>query len=213
MGDLSLCEALFFLGHDPFTGRARIRRDVLDIGLSAAALADLLFDERITLHHGTVVLISRFATGEPIADRALARIMAEQAPHGVRDWVEHIAETIYDTVVETLTVRELVTAKEKRGIFRHSLHYQPADLRIASTPRAAIRTAMIENNRCTPAVATLASIAWSVGVDDFGEPEMSRKHSAGWVDRVKNALTHPFGGLVSGTDAAVAAKVYGGGRG
>ncbi|ONI70641.1 hypothetical protein ALI144C_49400 [Actinosynnema sp. ALI-1.44] len=213
LGDLSLCEALFFLGHDPFSGRARIRRGVLELGLSAAALADLLFDERITLDHGTVVLISRVTTGEPIADRTLAGIMSEQSPHGVRDWVEHIAETIYDIVVETLTVRELVSVTEKRGMFRHSLHYQPTDLRIASAPRAAIRAAMIENDRCAPPVATLALIAWSIGIDDIGEPETSRKHSAEWVLRVKNTLVSPFSGLVCGTDAAVAATVYGGSRG
>nr|CEL16993.1 hypothetical protein [Kibdelosporangium sp. MJ126-NF4]CTQ91778.1 hypothetical protein [Kibdelosporangium sp. MJ126-NF4] len=213
MGDLSLSESLFFLGHDPFTGRAAIRRDILDIGLSAAALADLLFDERITLRHGTVVLTSRYTTGEPIADRTLTQIIEEKDQHGVRDWVEHIAETIYDTVVENLTVRELVIAKEKRGMFRHSLHYQPVDLRVASAPRATIRAAVMGKGPYGLPIAALALIAWGVGIDDICEPEMSRKHSAEWVIRAKNALVHPLSGLISGAEAAVAAAVYGGRRG
>ncbi|MCE7001242.1 GPP34 family phosphoprotein [Kibdelosporangium philippinense] len=212
LNGLSLCESLFFLGHDPFNGKARIRGGLLDIGLSATILADLLFDERITLDHGTVVLISRYATGEPIADRMLARIMAETEQHGIRDWVEHLADGIFDTVVENLTVRELVTPKEKRGMFRHSLHYQPADLRTASAPRAMIRSAMLGQNRCDLPTATLAVLAWTVGLDDICEPELSRKQSTDWIERVKSVIVQPFRGLVSGTDAAVAAAVYGGNR-
>lgn len=213
LGDLSLCECLFFLGHDPFSGRARVRRGIFDIGLSAAALADLAFDERITFDHGTVVSTSRYATGEPIADRALTLIIAEPARHGVRDWVEHLAETIYDIVVETLTVRGLVTAKEKRGMFRHSLHYQPTDLRTASAPRAAVRAAMTGAARWHLPTATLALLAWSVGIDDAGEPEMSRKHRTDWIERTKRSITAPVADLVRGADAAVAAAVYGGSRG
>ncbi|WP_051793465.1 GPP34 family phosphoprotein [Kibdelosporangium aridum] len=212
LNGLSLCESLFFLGHDPFTGKARIRGGLLDIGLSAAILADLLFDERITLDHGSVVLISRYATGEPIADRMLARLLAETEQHGIRDWVEHLADGIFDIVVENLTVRELVTPVEKRGMFKHSLHYQPADLRIASSPRASIRSAMLGTSRCDLPVATLALIAWTVGLDDICEPELSRKQIMDWVDRVKSVIVQPFRGLISGTDAAVAAAVYGGNR-
>jgi hypothetical protein len=212
LNGLSLCESLFFLGHDPFTGKVRIRGDILDIGLSAAILADLLFDERITLDHGTVVLISRYATGEPISDRMLARIIAETEQHGIRDWVEHLADGIFDTVVENLTVRELVTPKEKRGMFRHSLHYQPADLRVASGPRATIRSAMLGTTRCDLPTATLALLAWTVGLDDICQPELSRKQTMDWVDRVKGVLVQPFNWLISGTDSAVAAAVYGGNR-
>jgi hypothetical protein len=211
-GDLSLCECLFFLGHDPFTGRLRIRRDILDIGLSGAALADLLFDERITLDHGTVILVSRYATGEAIADRTLAHIMGETDQHGVRDWVEHLKSATYDAVVENLTVRELVTPKEKRGMFKLSLHYQPSDLRTASAPRAILRTAMLGKTNCDLPTATLALLAWAIGLDDICEPQLSRKQVMDWVERVKSVIVEPIAGLITGVDAAVAATVYGGNR-
>ncbi|MBP2324109.1 hypothetical protein JOF56_004494 [Kibdelosporangium banguiense] len=212
LGDLSLCECLYFLGHDPFSGRPRIRRDILDIGLSGAALGDLLFDERITLDHGTVVLVSRYATGDAIADRTLAHIMGETDQHGIRDWVEHLRSGTYDTVVENLTVRELVTPKEKRGMFKLSLHYQPSDLRAASAPRAILRTAMLGNADCDVPTATLALLAWAIGLDDICQPELSRKQVMAWVERVKSRLAEPVAGLIAGVDAAVAAAVYGGNR-
>jgi hypothetical protein len=212
LGGLSLCECLFFLGHDPFNGKARVRRDVLTTGLAGAALADLLFDERITLDHGTVVLVSRSPTGEPIADRMLSQIMGETERHGVRDWVEHLRSGIFDIVVENLTVRQLLIQTEKRGMFRLSLHYQPTDLRVASAARAALRTTMLGRPEFDLPTVTLALLAWAVGLDDMCEPELNRKQVTEWIGRVRNTLAEPISGLIAGVENTVAATVYGGNR-
>ncbi|MFD1047795.1 GPP34 family phosphoprotein [Kibdelosporangium lantanae] len=82
LGDLSLSENLFFLGHDPFTGKPRVRQDILDIGLAGAALADLVLDERVALDNGVVVLRNRYATGDPLTDRVLTMIAREAGRHG-----------------------------------------------------------------------------------------------------------------------------------
>jgi hypothetical protein len=213
LGDLSLCECLFFLGHDPFTGKPRIRQDILDIGLAGAVLGDLLFDERITFDHGTVVLTSRYTTGDPVTDRMLALIMGEPAQHGVRDWVEHLRDKISPSITESLTDRRLVTPKENRGLLRRSIQYPPADLRTASAPRARIRTAMLGRANCDLATATLALLAWSLGLDDICEPDLTRKQMTEWIDRVKSMIIEPAASLISGVDAAIAATVYGGNRG
>jgi Golgi phosphoprotein 3 (GPP34) len=213
LGDLSLAESLFFLGHDPFTGKARIRQDILEIGLAGAVLGDLLFDERITLDHGTVVLTSRYATGDGLADRTLALIMAETAQHGVRDWAEHLRDDIATRVAQHLAERELLTPKENRGMFRRTVQYLPADLRTASAPRARIRTAMLGRSDTVLPTATLALLAWSTGLDDICEPELTRKQMADWITNVTERLAQPAKGLIEGVDAAIAATVYGGNRG
>lgn len=210
---LSLCECLFFLGHDPFTGRARIGRNLLDIGLSGAVLADLLFHGRITLDHGTVVLTGRYDTGEPVADRALALVVGETDQHGARDWVEYLRELIFDTVVETLTVRQLVTPKEKRGMFKLTLSYQPSELRVASEPRARVRSAMLGRTNCDLPTATLAVLAWIVGLDDICEPELNRKEAGDWIEQTRGKIVDPMASLLTAVEAAVAASVYGGNRG
>lgn len=212
LGDLSISECLFFLGHDPFSGKVRIRADLLNIGLAGAALADLLFDERVTLDHGTVVLVSRSPTGEPIADRMLTTIMGETEQHGVRDWVEHLGNGIYDIVVENLTVRGLLAPKEKRGMFRLSLHYQPTELRVASFPRAILRTAMLGRSQFDMPTVTLALLAWAIGLDDVGEPDLTRRQVSEWAQQVRGRIFDPIAGLISGVDASAAAKVYGGNR-
>jgi hypothetical protein len=213
LGELSLCESLFFLGYDPFTGKARIRQDILDIGLAGAVLGDLLFDERITLDHGTVILVSRYATGDGLADRTLALIMGEMEQHGVRDWVEHLRDDIATRIAQHLAEREFVTPKENRAMFRRSVQYLPADLRTASAPRARVRTAMLGRTNCDLPTATLALLAWAIGLDDICAPDLTRKQATDWSERVKGMIGNPVAGLVTGVDAAVAATVYGGNRG
>jgi Golgi phosphoprotein 3 (GPP34) len=212
LGDLSLSENLFFLAHDPFTGAPRTKRAILDIGLSGAVLADLLLDERITLRGDTVVLASRSPTGEPIADRALDHMVGEAHRHSVRDWVDYMRTGAFDAVVETLTVRELLTLKEKRGMFKLSLHYEPADLRAASAPRALLRTAMLGQSACDEPTAALAALAQTIGMTDFRRPEFSRRQVAQWIGAVRSTLNPPLAGLLAAIEAAMAAATTGGRR-
>jgi hypothetical protein len=204
---------MFFLGHDPFTGKPRIRQDVLDIGLAGAVLTDLAFDERIAIDNGTVVVRNRYASGDPVADRALVMILTEPGRHGARDWVEHLRDRVFPVVSGGLTNRGLVTPKETRGILRKSMTYAPTDLRTASAPRALIRSAMLGRNRTNLPTATLALLAWALGLDDIAEPDLTRRQMADWVDGVKNTIIDPIAGLIAGTEAAIAATVYGGNRG
>ncbi|GAB3905558.1 hypothetical protein GCM10029964_100990 [Kibdelosporangium lantanae] len=212
LGDLSLSENLFFLGHDPFTGKPRVRQDILDIGLAGAALADLVLDERVALDNGVVVLRNRYATGDPLTDRVLTMIAREAGRHGARDWVEHLRDKVFPVVTSGLADRGLVVPGETRGILRKSVTYLPADLRTASAPRARIRSAMLGRSRCDLPTATLALVAWAAGLDDIAEPDLTRRQMADWVERLKNMTIEPIARLVAGTEAAIAATVYGGNR-
>jgi Golgi phosphoprotein 3 (GPP34) len=212
LGALSLCESLFFLGNDPFTGKPRIPQPILDIGLSGAVLGDLLFDERIKIEHGTVVLTSRYATGDAASDRTLALIMGEMDQHGVRDWVEHLRDKVTASLTLSMAARGMVAPKENRTFLRRSILYPPADLRTASEPRARIRTAVLGRTNCDLPTATLTLLAWAVGVDDICEPDLNRRQMGEWVDRVKSMIIDPIASLLTGVDSAVAATVYGGNR-
>jgi hypothetical protein len=208
LGDLSLCECLFFLAYDPFTGKPRIAQDMLDIGLAGAALGDLLFDERITLSQGTVVLTSRYATGDPTADRTLAAIMGEMAQLNVRTWLEHLRDKTFATVVGSLTDNGLITLKENRAMFRRSTAYPPTDLRVASEPRSRIRKAVLGRQHCGLPTATLALLAWTIGLDDICAPDLNRRQMAEWTEQMKNMTTEPIAGLISGVEGVVAATSF-----
>ncbi len=212
LGDLSLGESLFFLGNDPFTGKPRIAQPVLDIGLAGAVLADLLFDERIALQRGVVVLTSRYATGNAAADRTLALIMGEMDQHGVRDWVQHLQDKVTASLTLSLAERRMVSPKENRTFLKRTILYPPADLRTASEPRARIRAAVLGRTSCDLPTATLALLGWTVGLDDICEPDLQRRQFGEWIDRVKSMIIEPIGTLITGVEAAVAATVYGGNR-
>jgi hypothetical protein len=209
LGDLSLTENLFFLGHDLFTGKVRIRRDMLEIGLSGAVLADLLFDGRIALDTGMVRLADRYATGDPVADRVLALILAEPDQHGVRDWVDHLRAEIFVVVAEKLITQRFVAMRETRVMLRKTTLYQPTDLRMASVPRTRVRAAMMGRAQADLPTATLALLAWTIGLDDICEPDLPRRQAAEWVEQASSMLVDPTAGLVAGVDASVAAAIYG----
>ena len=71
---------------------------------------------------------------------------------------------------------------------------------------------MLGESHCDLPTATLALLAWAIGLDDVCEPELSRKQVMDWVERVKSTIVEPIAGLITGVDAAVAAAVYGGNR-
>ncbi|MEV4316477.1 GPP34 family phosphoprotein [Actinocrispum sp. NPDC049592] len=212
LGDLSLGESLFFLGNDPFTGKPRIAQPVLDIGLAGAVLADLLFDERIALQRGVVVLTSRYATGNAAADRTLALIMGEMDQHGVRDWVQHLQDKVTASLTLSLAERRMVSPKENRTFLKRTILYPPADLRTASEPRARIRAAVLGRTSCDLPTATLALLGWAIGLDDICEPDLPRRQFGEWTERVKSMIIEPIGTLITAVEAAVAATVYGGNR-
>jgi hypothetical protein len=71
---------------------------------------------------------------------------------------------------------------------------------------------MLGKTNCDLPTATLALLAWAIGLDDICEPQLSRKQVMDWVERVKSVIVEPIAGLITGVDAAVAATVYGGNR-
>ncbi|MFD1045164.1 GPP34 family phosphoprotein, partial [Kibdelosporangium lantanae] len=73
-------------------------------------------------------------------------------------------------------------------------------------------SAMLGRSRCDLPTATLALVAWAAGLDDIAEPDLTRRQMADWVERLKNMTIEPIARLVAGTEAAIAATVYGGNR-
>jgi hypothetical protein len=71
---------------------------------------------------------------------------------------------------------------------------------------------VLGRTNCDVPTATLALLAWSIGLDDICEPDLSRRQMAEWTERVKSMIIEPLASLLTGVDAAVAATVYGGHR-
>jgi hypothetical protein len=127
----------------------------------------------------------------------------------VRDWVDHLRAEIFVVVAEKLITQRFVAMRETRVMLRKTTLYQPTDLRMASVPRTRVRAAMMGRAQADLPTATLALLAWTIGLDDICEPDLPRRQAAEWVEQASSMLVDPTAGLVAGVDASVAAAIYG----
>jgi len=63
-----------------------------------------------------------------------------------------------------------------------------------------------------PHSACLALLAWTAGVDDLCEPELSRSQVRAWMDETYRSLPRQIADVIAGVDAVSAAVVYTGDR-
>lgn len=207
-----MVDALFFMGHDEFTGKALVGRAMLDIGLAGAVLSDLLLTGRIAVEDKQVTPVVRPRPGEPVSSRVLADITAEQEVYSVREWVDYLRADVLALVADKLAESGLVTHSVDRGLLRKSHRYPPTDVLIASGARSDVRSVVLGRQRPDLYSVSLARLAWAVGLDDLGQPELDRKQLKAWLDQASKPLTRPVSDLLSGVDAAAAAAIYTGDR-
>ncbi|HKN51570.1 MAG TPA: GPP34 family phosphoprotein [Amycolatopsis sp.] len=212
MRRLTLVDSFFFLGHDEFTGRAVLGRRTLGIGLAGAVLCDLLFADRITVDQRKVRPLTRHPPGIPTADAVFAEIVAEGRPHSVRDWVDHLRGHLPETTGKNLMALGLVTRQPDRLLMRRTHRYPPTDLLMSTAARSKARAAVFSVDQPDPHSACLALLAWTAGVDDLCEPELSRSQVRAWMDETYRSLPRQIADVIAGVDAVSAAVVYTGDR-
>lgn len=212
MRRLTLVDSLFMLGHDEFTGKAVLTRTMLGIGLAGAVLCDLLLAERITVERRKVQPISRQPTGMDTADQVFSQIRAERDDHPVRDWVDHLRDDLPETVTDNLLRAGVVTHEVDRVLMRKVHRYPPADLLTSTSARSRARSAVLGRIRPDPHSASLAVLAWTIGLDDIYEGELDRAQVKKWMEETSRAMPGVIADVLSGVEAVSAAVVYTGDR-
>jgi len=210
MRRLTLVDSFFFLGHDEFTGRPSLSRTSLGIGLAGAALCDLLFTDRITVENRKVRAIAERPAGIPTADHVFSEIVSETGTHSVRDWVDHLRGELPSVAAGNLVALGLV--RQTPMLLRRRHRYPPEDLLVSMAARSKARAAVFGVDRPDPHAACLALLAWTAGVDDLCEPELSRAHVRAWMEDTHHGLPRRISDVVAGVAAVAAAVVYTGDR-
>lgn len=209
---LSLVEALFFVAHDEFTGKAVIGRSALEICLSGAIVCDLLFTGRITVNDHLVVSTGKRTRVDPASDAVIAEIDAHADNYPVREWLDHLRDQIVDIVVTQLAERGLVQRLVDRSLLRRVHRYPPVDLLVAAGGRSEIRSAVLGHAKPDVYNVSLALLAWSMGLDDLGQPELDRKSLRTKLDELARPLPETAAEVLAAVDTAVAAAVSSGDR-
>lgn len=110
---ITVCEEVFLLMLDYDTGRPSVRLPdrCLHSGLGGALLMDLALADRVDTDLDGLFVVDPTPLGEPVPDRALARIHAAGTYRPIDHWVGVFADdyqAIRAMVVERLAVRKIV---------------------------------------------------------------------------------------------------------
>ncbi|MEC3982666.1 GOLPH3/VPS74 family protein [Amycolatopsis sp. H20-H5] len=212
MRRLTLVDSVFLLGHDEFTGKPVLTRTMLGIGLGGAVLCDLLLADRITVERKKIQPISHLPTGMDTADQVLSRIRAERDKHLIRAWVDHLRDDLPEIVTANLLRDGVVSHEIDRVLLRRIHRYPPVDLLTSTSARSHARSAVLGRTRPDPHSASLALLAWTIGVDDLYEGELDRAQVRKWMDETTRAMPRRIADVISGVEAVGAAVVYTGDR-
>jgi hypothetical protein len=121
---IALAEELLLLAYDDETGKATGSRIGLDLGMAAAVLIDLALSGRIAYSGGHLVAVNAAPTGDPIADRVLARVAAEGS-HTPAQWVQRLRHGLRDQILADLVARGVVQDVDETAMGHIHLHRYP----------------------------------------------------------------------------------------
>ncbi len=198
-----LAENFFLIVHDPFTGRPSISRELLDCGLVAAELADLVLSGHLDVVDDRVVVTDR--TGgreEEMPAFVLESVARQKSAHTVRVWSESIGEIIFDLVVRNLVESGVVRTERQRTVLRRGPERFPAqDLLRASGPRLRLEHMLRNPSAFDLPGAVTAAIVGALGVERTFEFDVEREL---FIDVTHN-LPPTLERIIAGAAATVAA--------
>jgi hypothetical protein len=198
-----LAENFFLIVHDPFTGKPSVSRELLDCGLVAAELADLVLSGHLDVVDDRIVVTER--TGgrdEEIPAFVLDAVARQTTTHTVRVWSESIGGILFDLVVKNLIDSGVVRAERQRAVLRRGPERFPAqDLLRASGPRLRLEHMLRNPAAFDLAGAVTAAIVGALGVERTFEFDVEREL---FIDLTNN-LPPTLERIIAGVAATVAA--------
>jgi hypothetical protein len=207
------CE-LFLTLHDPFTGKPEVSLELLECGVSAAQLADLVMARQLEVIDDHVVLAGPVQPGsaDEVGNYVLGCVADQSQTYPMRMWVGSLGGAVTDLVVRELLYAGVVQQERgRRGLRGRKPDRFPAkDLLRASSSRNRVRHMLSHPAEFDLAGATIASIVGALGAERIFEVGDTR-------DVLRELNTHmplPLQAVMAGLAATVAAAslALGGGR-
>lgn len=201
---LRLADELFLIGLDEFSGRPHSAPHLLDTAIGGAALAELLFEGRITIDNGSVVLLDDRPWQEPLTDLIVAEIAGRGNGHPGRLWLKFLREQcqIRDRVGNRLVTAGWVRREESRGL-RKSVRWPAVDPNQAASPRVRLGAAVRHSTETIDLrLAALAALVASGGltrVIALYDDGLSHR-----ISELRQLFPPQLEGLLSSVDAAIA---------
>jgi hypothetical protein len=122
-----LADDYYRLSHKAYGGGQLIDRGVLDVGLAAALIGELLHGEHIAFENGMIIPLRSHPARSAATMAILEHIRAETDPLPVVDWLRFVATSAYDDVAQRLLLGRHVVAYDV-GRIRKRRVYEPVNV-------------------------------------------------------------------------------------
>lgn len=163
-----LANEFFQVVHHDVRGELRLPVRTCAVGLAAALLGELIFDQRIVLHGGLVRVCSSAPVHDDVGRAVLAQIVAEPEHRDVRVRLESLSVDAYDLVAHRLWQQGAVRRTETRRLFgRSSVEWMPTDWNTAAWSHLRLRIALERKEPLDDVDVVLAELATAAGLTDL----------------------------------------------
>ena len=208
VGAVLLADEFFLFAYDDLTGRRRVSRGTVDLGLAGALLAELMLPGHVTIDSGHLVVRNPWPIEDPATSvdalgcRVLHQLVVERTVTAVRDWLHYLARDAYDRVGQRLLRAGSVRARYPRWSLRTTVIYEPADMNVAAWPLARLAGHLQRRESLSPGDLLLAGLITATGLHGYlldSLPPAAGPHLRALLAR----LAVPRYELLAETEAAV----------
>lgn len=197
-----LADDFYRLSHHDVTGKPRLHQRAIDLGLAAALLGELLHEQRIVFHEGTVVVADRTPPADSLAHTILDQLVMEPKQHTIRTWLAFLSQGAHQQVTQRLLRAGHVRTETSRRILRQTTIYVPVDMNVAAAPWALLSNRLRHRLPMEHQWLCLAGLAWATGLDSL-VLELAPRDAHDYLQHAISILWPPMRELVAYTRAAV----------
>ncbi len=195
----------FWISHDEASGRPRVSRTHLGLGLGSTLLASLLLSGHVVVQADAVVPTTTSSPPGELAHQVFSQIAAEPRPLGVRTWLSYLSLTATGEVTGHLRRRGLV--REQRSRLLRKTRFVPLDPVDAALPANRLRSLLISREARSLHDPLLVAITEATGLlESVVDPDEIRTAREA-VPAVTGRLPDDLRVLVAHTRAASGAAV------
>ncbi|MGC4770485.1 GOLPH3/VPS74 family protein [Micromonospora sp. DT44] len=201
-----IADEFFFMAHDDRTGQPRLHRTALALGLSAALLAELYYEGRITFDRGRVRVLANSPPKDWLQHVVLDRLIGQPQYVETRIWLSFLATTAYEQVATRMWQVGLLQQQQTSRLWRQRTVYVPADMNTAAWSSARLSQQLRTYQQLTHFDVALAGLTLHTQLDAAlldGAPYAAHAH----LRRLLDQSWPPLRDLLAELAAAVGAGV------
>lgn len=204
----SLRDDVFFLAHDD-DGRLIVAEPVINAGLAAATLIDLLLSGRVAVVGRRLDVVDSATTGDAEADATVAAIAADTGPTGPRAWVSWLSADAYE---RTSALLEAVGSIRRHTVRRLGLlpttRCLPANVEDLVRLRSRLRYCVHSAERPDPATAALCGLVRVLRLESSLLLSMPTAQLLDALAQKANATHTTVRQVITAVDAVITAATY-----